>query len=83
MSGERPLLKFVLFALVCAVFAAWLVLTIGNIDLFAERSRYQAAFTDVTGLVVNDAVKVAGVPVGKVERIVLERGQAVVTFTVD
>ena len=38
MSGERPLVKFVIFALVCTVFAAWLVLTIGNIDLFAKRT---------------------------------------------
>lgn len=82
MSGERPLLKFVLFSAVCIAFAAWLVVTIGNISLFADRAAYEAVFADATGLVENDAVKIAGVEVGKVESIHVERGKAVVRFSV-
>ncbi|MBW3577221.1 MAG: MCE family protein [Actinobacteria bacterium] len=81
MSGQHPLLKFVIFAAVCVAFAAWLVVTIGNIRPFADRVTYEAAFGDVTGLVTNDAVKVAGVEVGKVDDIRIERGEAVVTFS--
>jgi phospholipid/cholesterol/gamma-HCH transport system substrate-binding protein len=83
VSGERPLLKFAAFAAVCVAFAAWLIVTIGNVELFADRVGYEATMGDITGLVVNDAVKVAGVPVGKVTDIRVERGQAVVTFSVD
>ncbi|MGH3441247.1 MAG: MlaD family protein [Nitriliruptorales bacterium] len=83
MSGERPLLMFVGFGIICLVFAVWLVVTIGNIDLFANRVAYEAVLGDVTGLVENDEVKVAGVKVGKVDRIAVERGNAVVTFSVD
>lgn len=83
MSGERPLLKFVAFSAVCIAFAVWLIVTIGNIALFADRASYEAEFADVTGLVRNDAVKVAGVDVGKVESIHVERGRAVVRFTLD
>lgn len=82
MSGERPLLKFVAFSAVCIAFAAWLVVTIGNISLFASRTTYEAEFADATGLVENDAVKVAGVEVGKVESIHVERGRAIVRFSV-
>lgn len=81
MSGSNPLLKFVAFAAVCVAFAAWLVVTIGNIALFEERVTYEAVFADATGLVPNDAVKVAGVEVGKVESITVERGNAVVRFS--
>ncbi|HEX2027166.1 MAG TPA: MlaD family protein [Nitriliruptorales bacterium] len=82
MSGERPLLKFVAFTAVCVVFAGWLIVTIGNIAPFADRVSYQAAFADATGLVENDAVKIAGVDVGKVNRIHVERGRAIVTFAI-
>lgn len=81
MSGSNPLLKFIAFSAVCIAFAAWLVVTIGNISLFEDRVTYEAVFADATGLVQNDAVKVAGVEVGKVESIGVERGNAVVRFS--
>lgn len=84
MGDRFPLLKFSLFTLVCLGFAAWLVAVIGNISPFADRTAYSANFEDVTGLLVNDAVKVSGVTVGKVTGITVEDGGiAKVDFTVD
>lgn len=84
MGDKHPLLYFSLFTVVCLGFAAWIVATIGNISPFEDRTAYQAEFADVTGLIVNDAVKVSGVTVGKVTGIeVAPGGTAVVTFEVD
>lgn len=79
-----PLFRFVLFGLVCLLFAGWLTITLGNITLGADRTAYTARFDDVTGLLVNDNVKVSGVTVGKVTGIeVDDGGAALVTFSVD
>lgn len=79
-----PLLRFVVFALFCLLFAGWLTVTLGNITLGADRVAYTARFDDVTGLLVNDDVKVSGVTVGKVTGIrVDDGGAALVTFVVD
>lgn len=84
MGAKHPLLYFVGFTLVCLGFAAWIVATIGNIEPFADRTSYAAEFADVTGLIVNDAVKVSGVTVGKVTSIeVVPGGRARVEFRVD
>jgi phospholipid/cholesterol/gamma-HCH transport system substrate-binding protein len=81
--GERlPLLKFGLFALVCAGFTSWLVIVMGNVS-FEARETYAAEFEDVQGLLVGDDVKIAGVTLGRVEDIDhLPGGTAEVTFTV-
>ena len=81
MNDKHPLLKFLGFAAVCLGFAAWLVVTIGNIELFEDRVAYEAAFSDATGLLPNDDVKVAGVAVGKVTGVRTERGEAIVSFS--
>jgi len=78
----RNLLKITVYALVCLAVLGALVARIGNIDFFAKKTSYSAVMPDVTGLLVNDEVKVAGVPVGKVTKISVERGQAVVSFQV-
>lgn len=80
MNDRFALLKFVIFAVVCIGFSAWLVGVIGNISL-ADRTGYEAEFADVQGLLVNDAVKVSGVTVGKVTGIsVIPGGTALVEF---
>lgn len=79
----RNLARIVAYSAVCLVVLAALVARIGNIDYFADRTTYEARMPDVTGLLVNDEVKVAGVKVGKVTDIDVERGQAVVRFEVD
>lgn len=79
-----PVIRFLVFALFCALFAGWLTVTLGNISLGAERTAYTARFADVSGLLVNDNVKISGVTVGKVTGIrVDDGGAALVTFTVD
>ena len=75
--------KFVGFTVLCLLALAWLVTMIGNVDFFASRTGYEAVLEDVGGLVVNDDVRIAGVKVGKVDRIDVERGAAVVAFSVD
>ena len=49
---------------------------------FTGEEQYKAEFTDVTGLRTGDFVRIAGVEVGKVEKITVnDAGQAVVGFT--
>lgn len=83
----RVALKFGAFVAVCLAFTVYLAFTIGNIDLRDPlgRDTYEltAAFDDVTGLLPDDNVKVAGVVVGKVTEVRTEAGRAVVTFRVD
>jgi phospholipid/cholesterol/gamma-HCH transport system substrate-binding protein len=83
----RTALKFGTFVLVCLAFTGYLAFTIGNLDVRdpLNRQSFQvtAAFDDVTGLLPNDNVKVAGVVVGKVTGIKTEGGRAVVTFQID
>lgn len=77
------LLRMIAFAIVCLVCLGWLVAMIGNVDFFADRAGYEAVLDDVGGLLVDDQVEIAGVPVGKVESLRTERGRAVVEFSVD
>ncbi len=75
--------KLAVYTLACLLVLGWLIGRVGNVHWFADRTEYQAELDDVTGLVVNDEVKIAGVEVGKVTSIETERGRAVVTFSVD
>ncbi len=50
---------------------------------WATAIRYQALFVEAGGLTVGNEVKVSGVKVGSVTDVSLERGKAVVDFTVD
>jgi phospholipid/cholesterol/gamma-HCH transport system substrate-binding protein len=79
---ERPLLKFSIFAGICVAIGLWITSMIGNIAFLESHDTYEAVFDDATGVLENDEVRVAGVPVGRVRSTELERGQAVVTFTV-
>ena len=85
----RTALKFGAFVAVCLAFTVYLAFTIGNIQLAdlnpaaPDNLELRATFDDITGLLVNDPVKIAGVTVGKVTGIKIEEGQAVVSFHVD
>jgi phospholipid/cholesterol/gamma-HCH transport system substrate-binding protein len=79
----RTAIKLGVFTAVCVLFTGWLAFTIGNVQLFSDRYSLSATFDDVNGLLVNDNVKVAGVVVGKVSSIEIERGRARVTFDID
>lgn len=78
----RISVRLVAFVAVCALFTGYLAVTIGNIRLFSHDRVLTATFDDVTGLLVNDNVKIAGVVVGKVTGVEIEAGRAKVTFRV-
>ncbi len=85
----RTAIKFGLFVALCTVFLLYLAITIGNTTLGGlfgrgpDTTTLHAAFTDVTGLLVGDNVKISGVAVGKVTDIHVDAGKAVVTMEVD
>lgn len=77
------MIKFILFGILCAACAAWLIQQTGNIRFLSSTNTYEAVLDDVSGLVDQDSVLLSGVRVGEVEGIDIERGKAVVTFSVD
>ncbi|HVF75768.1 MAG TPA: MlaD family protein [Acidimicrobiales bacterium] len=84
---KATIVKLAAFILVCLGFTAYLGFTIGNIRIgdlgpFDNSYELSATFDDVTGLLKDDNVKVAGVRVGKVTGIEIDKGKAVVRFKV-
>ncbi|MGH3813886.1 MAG: MCE family protein [Pseudonocardiaceae bacterium] len=78
-----PLVKLTVFTVVTTLATGLLALTIANTTL-TSRSGYLARFTDVSGLLVGDDVRIAGVRVGSVDSIELvDRRVARVGFSVD
>ena len=78
-----PLVKFLAFALVVAVATTVLALTIANAQGGA-RTAYSATFTDASGLLPGDDVRIAGVVVGSVDEVsIVDRRLARVDFRVD
>ena len=57
--------RLLIFILVTTIATGFLVVTIGNIS-FAASKQYKAVFSDATGVVKGDDVRVAGVKVGNV-----------------
>lgn len=84
----RTAIKFGLFVAVCLLFTVYLAATIGNTTFGGLVGRgpdtytLAASFDDVTGLLVDDNVKVAGVPVGKVTGVEVEEGKALVRMEI-
>jgi phospholipid/cholesterol/gamma-HCH transport system substrate-binding protein len=77
-----PLAKFLTFALVVAVATTVLGLTIANAQSGA-RTAYSATFTDASGLLPGDDVRIAGVVVGSVDDVaIVDRRLARVDFSV-
>lgn len=79
-------LKLGAFTAVCLVFTMYLALTISNVRLShlwpGRTYDLSATFDDVTGLLPGDQVKVAGVVVGKVTGISVDKGRARVSLQV-
>lgn len=81
-STAAPLVKLVAFATVTVLATYLLAATIANANGSGATS-YRARFTDATGLVNGDDVRIAGVRVGQVTGIrVVRHTLAEVTFTV-
>ena len=74
--------KLVTFMIVTTMATGVLVVLIGNLNF--ERSReYKAIFSDVTGVVKGDDIRIAGVKVGSVKDVeIVDRTRARVTVTV-
>ncbi|HEX7131848.1 MAG TPA: MCE family protein [Iamia sp.] len=79
----RSLLKLAIYSAVCLAVLGALISAIGNRPLLGSGTSYQAVLPDAAGLFRNDAVKVAGVQVGHVTGIEVERGLAVVSFSLE
>jgi len=82
-SIAGPLTKSIVFIVVTVVATAVLAVSIANTGV-GNTVSYKARFTDTTGLIVGDSVRIAGVRVGQVEKIrVVDRRLAEVTFSVE
>ncbi|MFF7854032.1 MCE family protein [Streptomyces sp. NPDC007904] len=78
-----PLLKSLAFVVVTALATTVLGLSVAGTGVRSGTSTYRALFTDVTGLVDGDSVRISGVEVGEVTGVrVVQRRTAEVTFTV-
>ncbi|HUY63601.1 MAG TPA: MCE family protein [Acidimicrobiales bacterium] len=76
-------LKVLAFAVGCLLVLAVLAAKIGNITFFSHRVAYAAQMADATGLQPADDVKIAGVTVGQVTGVTVQRAHAVVSFALD
>ncbi|MGH8982039.1 MAG: MCE family protein [Acidimicrobiales bacterium] len=75
--------KFLVFAVACIVLLVVLAARVGNLSLFTSRHTVYAQLADVTGLTTGTPVDVAGVEVGQVSSIAVQRGHALVGLSVD
>ena len=83
MKTSAALVKLIVFMIVTSILTLFLAATIGNIT-FGGKTTYKAMFSDVTGLLAGNDVRLAGVRVGQVTGIQLaDRKLARVTFTLD
>ncbi len=78
----RTLVRLAAFAAACVVIAGWLVIRIGNVQLFSHDVGYAAVLQDASGLAPGDGVKISGVTVGRVNSVGVKHGHAVVSFDV-
>lgn len=75
--------RLAIFMTVCAAGTFALLLVFAQLR-FQDEHIYEAVFTNVSGLKEGDFVRIAGVEVGKVKKISINRqGQAVVAFSAD
>ena len=76
------LVKLIIFILVTTMATGVLVVLIGNLSFESTRP-YKAVFSDATGVVKGDDVRIAGVKVGSVKDIeIVDRDRALVSFSV-
>ena len=75
--------KLIIFVLVTTLATTLLAITIGNIQ-FGAKTSYKAVFSDATGVVKGDDIRIAGVKVGSVDGVdIVDRTQALVSFSVE
>ncbi|MFN2586859.1 MAG: MlaD family protein [Actinomycetota bacterium] len=76
-------IKLGIFTVFTVFITFYLASIIGNLSPFKDVYSVAAVFSDATGILVGDPVKIAGVTVGKVTGFEVERGQAIVTIEVE
>ena len=81
--SKPTLVKVLLFTVASIIFTVALGVKIGNLRLFTDEYRLEAEFSDAGGIFKGDAVKLAGVDVGRVLGAKIEKGKAIVEFTVN
>ncbi|MEZ0050287.1 phospholipid/cholesterol/gamma-HCH transport system substrate-binding protein [Mycobacterium sp. MAA66] len=81
MNYRKPLIGLSIF-LVLAVIVSWMVFVTLIRAVNGPANTYSAVFTDVSGLHAGDDVRVAGVRVGRVDKVQLRGTLAQVTFRV-
>jgi len=83
VKTSAALVKLIIFMIVTSILTVFLAATIGNITIGGKKT-YSALFSDVTGLLSGNDIRIAGVKVGQVDSIELyERTLAKVTFSVE
>jgi phospholipid/cholesterol/gamma-HCH transport system substrate-binding protein len=83
VKTSAALVRLVVFIVVTSLLTLILAATIGNITL-GDKTSYKAVFSDVTGLLPGNDIRVAGVDVGTVDSITLgDRELAVVEFSLN
>ena len=75
--------KLAAFTIVTIVITFWLASIIGKLSPFQETYEINAVFTDATGILNGDPVKIAGVPIGKVTGFKVQEGEAHVTMEIN
>jgi phospholipid/cholesterol/gamma-HCH transport system substrate-binding protein len=76
------LVKLLIFIIVTTLSTGVLVVLIGNISFQTNRN-YKAVFSDATGVVKGDDIRIAGVKVGSVKKVeIIDRTRALVSFNV-
>ena len=76
------LVKLLVFMVVTTLATGVLVVLIGNLSFTSTRD-YKAVFSDATGVVKGDDIRIAGVKVGTVKKVeIADRTRALVTFSV-
>lgn len=75
--------KLAIFTVFTVMITFGLASIIGNISFFSETYEINAVFSDATGILRGDLVKIAGVNVGKVTSFEVDNGEATVTMVVN
>ena len=76
-------IKLAVFTVFTIIITFWLASIIGKLSPFKEVYQLSATFTDATGILNGDPVKIAGVPVGKVTSFQVEEGEAIVDMEIE
>jgi phospholipid/cholesterol/gamma-HCH transport system substrate-binding protein len=80
----KPLIKFSIYAVGCLILLFLLATKVGNLTPPTHhRSTYHVLLSNAESLVGKDDVKIAGVTVGQVHGVKVQRGKALVTFSLD